>query len=173
MNVARYQMVPIDFLPSFIDPDSSLYAYYVIPGVAILELCRRFMWAAIRYERLFMGKVDQQLNVTVRVACKSTLATFDAHARTNSYCINHSPRKVHSAFVDKPRVFSVCAPLLGRVENEHLSNAFGYRDSDFVPLHFEPPVATEAPRTSRRVIVEALVFIVVVLVVSVVAAISN
>jgi hypothetical protein len=44
-----YQMVPIDFLPNWVNPNSSLYAYYVIPLVAIAELCRRFMWAAIRF----------------------------------------------------------------------------------------------------------------------------
>ena len=47
--MARYQIVPIDFLPSFVDPNSSLYAYFVIPFVAVAELCRRFMWAIFRF----------------------------------------------------------------------------------------------------------------------------
>lgn len=60
------------------------------------------------------------------------------------------------------------------MENEHLSNAFGHRRTDFVPLHFDTAQPAQKPsHTPLRVFLEAMAFIAVVVTISVVAAISN
>ena len=46
--VWTYQLIPPTFLPFWVDSSSTVYNYWVVTTVAILELCRRFMWAIIR-----------------------------------------------------------------------------------------------------------------------------
>jgi hypothetical protein len=62
------------------------------------------------------------------------------------------------------------------VEHEHLSNAFGNREADFVPMHFDPP-APAVPKGGRRytprMMIEVGIFITVVVVVSVVAIVKG
>lgn len=48
--VWMYQMIPVNFLPSHVDPKSGAWAYMVVPTVTIAELGRRFMWASVRVE---------------------------------------------------------------------------------------------------------------------------
>ncbi len=140
-----YQLVPIEYLPNLFGPSSSYFNYYVLPFVAIAELCRRFMWAILRYVPPIHTRSQVLFRVPVSYLCRSYLLR----------------RRCHGA------LFAV-----GRVENEHLSNAFGHRQTDYVPLHFDVPQPEKLPRTPLRVLLEALGFIVFVVVVSVVAALS-
>jgi hypothetical protein len=43
-----YQLIPQNFLPYWLTSNSSIYEYAALTIIAVLELCRRFMWAVFR-----------------------------------------------------------------------------------------------------------------------------
>ena len=63
-----------------------------------------------------------------------------------------------------------------RLENEHVSNTFQHRRTDFVPLHFDVDHYSGKPaqqaRSRKRVMLEAAAFVLVVLGITVAAVLT-
>jgi hypothetical protein len=62
-----------------------------------------------------------------------------------------------------------------RLENEHLHNTEGYRQMDFIPLHFDPPVSKAPTRAYEglTIILEVMFYVAVIVCVGVVAIVVD
>ena len=69
--------------------------------------------------------------------------------------------------------------MLRSVENEHLNNAYSKGTADMIPIYFEfdhkkaLQARTSHSRSGKRIVMEAIVFVVIVLTVSLFAMLSG
>jgi hypothetical protein len=111
--------------------DRLMYPVWAYIAAIILDLGLRFLWTLTLFP--------------------SVAAFFAGGAAPGVATADYSPLSMYlTALLSWAEVSRRCMWAFFRVEHEHLTNAFGFRRVDFVPLHFDSPLDHESQDVKQK-----------------------